>query len=370
MQLPEIGEAGQRKLARARVLLIGLGGLGSPSALYLAAAGVGTLGLADMDTVSEDNLHRQVLYRSEDIGKPKVDAAAKHLQALNPDIRLIRHPQGLTPYNARELFRDYDLILDGSDRFDTRYLVNDAACLEKKPFIYASVFKSEGQLCLFDTARGSPCYRCLHPEPPPRGSVPNCAEAGVLGPLCGWIGSAQASMALRFITQAHTVQAGMLHLMDNRDFSVVRIPLDKHTACKSCSHKPSILDLKSEDYAFSCSPSEMTQSSQSSESFPLEISATEAADAFKNGGTLLDIREPDEWAECKVEGSMTLSMGNIPFKMEELPKQGPLLVLCHSGGRSRQVTYFLRQNGFDNAINVRGGIVAWSREVNPSLPQY
>jgi len=368
MSLPELGKEGQLRLKQARVLLVGLGGLGSPAALYLTGSGVGHIGLADMDHVAEHNLHRQVLYKTSDIGRLKVEAAAEHLRELNPFVDFSLYPNGIHPDNAREVFAQYDLILDGSDRFDTRYLVNDACCLEQKPFIYASVHRQEGELCLFDPSSGKPCYRCLHPTAPPSGSVPNCAEAGVIGALCGWIGSAQANLALQHLTQPDPARAGILHLMDSRNFHITSLPITPKSDCATCSDSAEFADLHPDAYPFSCIPTDMNPSTP--QSFPLEMSATDAAATLQQAGTLLDIREPDEWAICTIEGSTKIEMSQIPFKLDQLPKSGPLFIICHHGARSRQVSYFLRQRGFENAINVSGGINAWALQVDPSIPRY
>jgi adenylyltransferase/sulfurtransferase len=371
IQLPGVGIEGQRKLAAAKVLVVGAGGLGSPAALYLAAAGVGTIGIADFDRVEAHNLQRQILHDTPAIGRAKVDSASARLGTLNPHIRIVTHGEGVTTANALSLFSGYDVIVDGSDNFPTRYLNNDAAVLARRPLVYGSIFQFEGQVSVFDPSRGAPCYRCLFPEPPPAGSVPNCGEAGVLGALCGAIGSLQALEALKLVLGIGEPLLGRLVVFDalRHHFRTVSIRRDPH--CPLCGATPSIRELHPEAYAFGCSAPPSPTATSSREATPAEVDVATARDLLSRGSTmLLDVREPHEHAICQVAGSRLLPMRQVPEALASLPRDRRLLVLCHHGGRSARVTQFLRANGFDLAINVRGGIDAWAAELDPSIQRY
>ncbi|MFT3831533.1 MAG: molybdopterin-synthase adenylyltransferase MoeB [Opitutaceae bacterium] len=373
--LPGIGVDGQRKLAAAKVLVVGAGGLGSPAALYLAAAGVGTIGIADFDKVEAHNLQRQILHDTPSIGLPKVESAATRLGAINPHSRIVTHETGVTPANALALFGCYDVIVDGSDNFPTRYLNNDAAVLTRRPLVYGSIFQFEGQVSVFDPGRGAPCYRCLFPEPPPAGSVPNCGEAGVLGALCGTIGSLQALEALKLLLGLGEPLLGRLVVFDALAHRFRTVGVRRDPACPVCGSAPRIRELRPEAYAFGCHPAsgaaDTGVKSAAAGDDPLEIDVATAGELLAGGeAELLDVREPHEHAICRIAGSRLLPMRSVPASLDTLPHDRRLLVLCHHGGRSARVTEFLRANGFARASNVRGGIDAWAAKLDPSLPRY
>lgn len=365
---------GQKKLAAARVLVIGAGGLGSPAALYLAAAGIGTLGIADFDKVELHNLQRQILHDTAAIGHPKVTSATARLGALNPHIRVVAHAEGVTVANALALFSGYDVIVDGTDNFPTRYLNNDAAVLARRPLVYGSIFQFEGQVSVFDPARGAPCYRCLFPEPPPAGSVPNCGEAGVLGALCGTIGSLQALEAIKLVLGLGEPLHGRLVVFDALSHRFRTLNVRRDPACPLCGTAPSLRDLRAERYSFGCAPAPAAPAHSPDmphDELPAEINVSAARDLIAAGSaTLLDVREPHEHAICHVPGSRLLPMREVPAMLSQLPRDRPLLVLCHHGARSQRVTQFLRTNGFTRAINIRGGIDAWAAELDASLQRY
>ncbi len=366
--LPEIGVSGQERLAASRVLVVGAGGLGSPAALYLAAAGVGTLGIADLDRVEVHNLQRQLLHRDASLGETKVASAARRLRETNPHIQIVEHESGVTPENAIELFSHYDVILDGTDNFSTRYLNNDAAFFAKRPLVFGSVFKFEGQISVFAPHLGGPCYRCLFPEPPAPGSVPGCGEAGVLGALCGVIGSLQALEALKLLTGIGEPLIGRLMTYDGLRQRFDTLTLPRNPSCPLCGEAPSIRSLAPTCVACTPSPTPMSSSSH-----PFEISVTDAKKLLdENPATtvLIDVREPHEIAICSVEGAETIPMGQIPAQLEQLPKDKHLLVMCHHGGRSRRVTEFLRAQGFDAVTNIAGGIDDWAVQIAPGMPRY
>lgn len=366
LTLPEFGLAGQRRLRGSRVLLIGAGGLGSPAALYLAAAGVGTLGIVDDDRVDLSNLQRQVLHGSATIGRPKVDSAAARLADLNPGVRVVTHPVRLTADNARALIRDYDLVIDGSDNFPTRYLVNDACVLERTPFVYGSIYRFEGQLSLFATTDG-PCYRCLFAEPPAPELVPSCAEAGVLGVLPGIVGSLQALEAIKWLTGIGTPAVGRLVLFDGLRLTVREIALRRDPACAVCGDAPSVTTLI--DYEAFCGTAQpATERSVA----VLELSG--AALRERLGGDvapfLLDVREPWEYEIAHLEGSMLVPLAELPGRLAELPTSGPIVAICHHGVRSMTALAFLRSAGFADVQSLRGGIDAWANSIDPTLRRY
>jgi adenylyltransferase/sulfurtransferase len=373
--LGEIGVEGQRRLAGARVLVIGAGGLGSPAALYLAAAGAGTLGIADFDRVEDHNLQRQILHDTAAVGEPKVRSAARRLRAANPFIRVVEHGEGVTAANAVALFSAYDVIVDGTDSFPTRYLNNDAAALAARPLVYGSVFKFEGQVTVFDPAHGGPCHRCLFPTPPPAGSVPNCGDAGVLGALCGVVGSLQAVEAIKLIVGFGESLRGRLLLYDalRQDFRTLRVSRDP--ACPVCGEHPTLRALREEDYRFDgCAPGPAATPPQSAPaSYPLEISVTEARralDASPANTVLVDVREPYEVEICRVAGSLFIPMRQIPAQLGTLPRDKHLLIFCHHGSRSMNVTRYLRANGYSAVTNVAGGIAAWADQIEPRMQRY
>ena len=369
--LGEVGVAGQTKLAAARVLVVGAGGLGSPAALYLAAAGVGTLGIADFDRVADHNLQRQLLHDDDSVGEPKVTSAARRLRATNPFIRVVEHAEGVTAANAVALFGGYDLIVDGTDNFASRYLNNDAAFFAQKPLVYGSVFKFEGQVSVFDPANGGPCYRCLFPEPPAPGSVPGCGEAGVLGALCGVIGSLQALEVIKVITGAGEPLRGRLLTYDalTQRFQTLALPRDPR--CPLCGTTPTMHGVSAENYAAVCAPA--PASSMDATDYPLEISVAETKrllDEKTHTVRLIDVREPYETEICQIKGSELIPMRQIPERLPELPRDAHLLILCHTGGRSLRVTEFLRAQGFTAVSNVAGGIAAWTDQIDPTLQRY
>lgn len=363
--LPEVGLQGQARLKKARVLLIGLGGLGSPASLYLAAAGVGTLGLCDFDSVALSNLHRQVIHDTACVGQPKTRSAATRLQAVNPEVSLRLHPEGITPDNALELLADYDVIVDGSDNFGTRYLVNDAAVLAGKPLVYGSIFQFEGQVSRFDPRSGGPCYRCLFPEMPKPGEVPNCAEAGVMGALCGLVGSWQALEAMRAVLGIGESLAGRLLTIDARTMRVREVKVCRDSECPVCGESPEIQDLSPERYQFECA----VETELEDMDLPLEISVQAAAQRQPDA-LLLDVREPCELDICKIAGAHHIPLGNLGMQWQALPKDQPIIVLCHHGMRSLHATQFLREKGLEQTQSMAGGIDAWSLEIDPSVPRY
>jgi adenylyltransferase/sulfurtransferase len=369
--LDELGVAGQQKLAAARVLIIGAGGLGSPAALYLAAAGVGTLGIADFDRVETHNLQRQLLHDDSTVGELKVASAARRLRATNPFITIIEHPEGVTAANALALFGGYDVVVDGTDNFSIRYLNNDAAALTHRPLVYGSIYRFEGQVSVFDPAQGGSCYRCLFPEPPAAGTVPNCGEAGVLGALCGVIGSLQALEAIKLITGIGEPLRGRLLTYDalGQNFSTLKISRDP--GCRLCGATPAITSLEPARYDFTCAPEPI--STMATESVPLEISVEETQKLLTGAPAdthLIDVREPYEFEICAIAGAEPIPMRQIPERLGDLPREKHLLIHCHHGGRSLRVTEYLRAQGFPRVSNVAGGIEAWAEQIDPTLRRY
>ncbi|HVS00442.1 MAG TPA: molybdopterin-synthase adenylyltransferase MoeB [Thermoanaerobaculia bacterium] len=363
--MPEIGTAGQKKLKAARVLMIGAGGLGSPLGLYLAAAGVGTLGLVEFDTVDESNLHRQVLYSRRDVGRPKVQAAVERLQGVNPHIRLVPHEVRLDSGNALDLFKDYDLVVDGTDNFPTRYLVNDACVMTGKPNVYGSIFRFEGQVSIFWGAQG-PCYRCLFPEPPPPGLVPSCAEGGVLGVLPGIIGSLQANEVIKLIAGVGEPLIGRLVLFDALKMRFRELKLRKDPNCPVCSENPTQRELI--DYNQFCGIPEQPEQVEAD----FEMTVLQLKDMLDEGRDvkILDVRSPQEYEIASLPGAQLIPLQELRDRLGELDPADSLVVHCHHGGRSIQAVRFLREMGFGRATNLAGGIHAWSQQVDPSVPMY
>ena len=355
--LPEFGAEGQARLKAGRVLIVGAGGLGSPAALYLAAAGVGTIGLVDFDRVDITNLQRQILYGTSDVGRPKTDVAVQRLRDINPHIKIEAHDKPFGVDNARELVSAHDVVVDGTDNFGTRFLVNDACVMVGRPNVYGSVFRFEGQASVFAT-RGGPCYRCLHPEPPPAGLIPNCAEAGVLGVLPGMIGMVQATEAIKLLSGVGEPLVGKLLLYDALRMRFRQISLPRDPACPVCGDNPTIRELVAYDVA--CEP-EITEATAMDT--PDEITAQELDEwrKAKRSHFLLDVREPYEHAAARIDDEATLiPMRQVPGSMDQLPKDKTIVVYCHSGVRSARITSLLRSEGFD-ARNLVGGILAWAR---------
>jgi sulfur-carrier protein adenylyltransferase/sulfurtransferase len=360
--LPEIGLAGQERLKAARVLLVGAGGLGSPAALYLAAAGIGTIGLIDFDVVDRSNLQRQVVHGTAAVGTSKLVSARGRLADLNPHVQVETIEARLTAANALEHLRGWDVVLDGSDNFPTRYLVNDACVLLKLPTVYGAVLRFEGQVSVFDARRG-PCYRCLYREPPPPELVPSCAEGGVVGVVPGIIGSLQALEAIKLITGIGTPLIGRLVLFDGMKLQFREIALTKDPECVVCGPHPTVTGLI--DYEAFCGVGAPPVANG-------EISATDAAAARGRDRSvvLLDVREPFEWDIVHVDGARHVPLRELPARLRELDGHAEVLVYCHHGTRSRQAMELLRAAGFSKVRSVRGGIDAWAAEVDPRLARY
>ncbi len=363
--MPEVAMEGQLKLKAARVLCIGAGGLGSPLALYLAAAGVGTLGLVDFDVVDYTNLQRQVIHHTSDVGRPKLDSAIDKLNAINPFVQTERFETMLTSANALEIFRGFDIIADGTDNFATRYLVNDACVLSGKPNVYASIFRFEGQASVFATKDG-PCYRCLYPEPPPPGLVPSCAEGGVLGVLPGLLGVIQATEVIKLILGAGDSLIGRLLLVDALAMRFREMRVRKNPDCPVCGANPTVKELI--DYNQFCG---IRGEDAPSDAKVPEIQVGELKRRQDAGEDLfvLDVREPHEYQICNLGGYL-IPLGDLPKRIHELDSSREIVVHCKSGGRSAKAVDFLRQSGFKRASNLTGGILAWSDKVDPSVPKY
>ena len=360
--LPEVGLEGQRRLRGARVLLIGAGGLGSPAALYLAAAGVGHVGLVDFDRVDATNLQRQILYGTSDVGRLKTEAAAERLTDLNPAIQVQRHEERLSRENALDTLRPYDVILDGSDNFATRYLVNDACVLLRKPDVFGSIYRFDGQATVFDAARG-PCYRCLFPEPPPPELVPSCAEAGVLGVLPGLVGTLQAIEALKLILGIGEPLIGRLLMVDALGTRFREVALRKDPACVLCGEQPTQTGLI--DYPAFCG--DVGAANRELEVGPVELLA-------ELGGNdppyLVDVREPSEWELGHIDGATLIPLGQLGGHLGELEEHRSVVLYCKSGNRSGRGARQLRDRGIAGVRSLRGGIDAWTRDVDRSLPAY
>jgi adenylyltransferase/sulfurtransferase len=363
--MPEVGMEGQLKLKAAKVLCIGAGGLGSPLALYLGAAGVGTLGLVDFDVVDYTNLQRQIIHRTEDVGRPKLDSAADKLKAMNPFLNIKKFNTHLSSDNALEIFKDFDIIADGTDNFPTRYLTNDACVISGKPNVYASIFRFEGQASVFGMPDG-PCYRCLYPEPPPPGLVPSCAEGGVLGILPGLLGVIQATEVIKLILGSGDPLIGRLLLVDALGMKFRELKLRKNPDCPVCGKNPTIKKLI--DYQEFCgirgeeAPAEVTTS---------EMQVEELKQRLDRGDDLfiLDVREPHEYQICNIGGHL-IPLGDLPRRVNELDTSKEIVAHCRSGVRSAKAVNFLRQAGFKKVHNLAGGILAWADRVDPSMPKY
>ncbi len=364
--MPEVGMEGQLKLKQAKVLLIGSGGLGAPLALYLAAAGVGRLGLVDFDRVDFTNLQRQVLFGTSDVGRPKMEAARQRLTDLNPEIQIDGYETQLTSDNALEILRPYDIVVDGTDNFPTRYLVNDASVLLGKPNVYGSIFRFEGQASVFGMPDG-PCYRCLYPEPPPPGLVPSCAEGGVLGVLPGIIGSLQAMEVLKLILGTGDSLAGRLLLFDALEMSFRELKLRKNPECPLCGEHRTINDLI--DYYEFCGV--RGEEAPPPDVQVPEMSPKELHERLGRGENIfvLDVREPHEYQICNLGGHL-IPLGDLPKRVQEVDSSNSIVVHCRSGVRSAKAVDFLRKAGYSRVWNLTGGILAWSDEVDPSVPKY
>jgi sulfur-carrier protein adenylyltransferase/sulfurtransferase len=365
--MPEVGMEGQLKLKKAKVLLIGSGGLGAPLGLYLAAAGVGRMGLVDFDTVDFTNLQRQVTFGTSDVGRKKLEAAKERLSNLNPEIRIDTYETRLSSENALEIIREYDIVADGTDNFPTRYLVNDACVLTGKPNVYGSIFRFEGQASIFGYPAG-PCYRCLYPEPPPPGLVPSCAEGGVLGVLPGIMGCIQAMETLKLILGNGQPLIGRLLLFDALRMRFRELRLHKNPDCPMCGEHRTIHKLI--DYAEFCGIRGEEKETAVSSEIP-EITPKELKARLDRGDDLfiLDVREPHEYQICNLHGHL-IPLGDLPKRVSELDSSREIVAHCRSGKRSADAVQFLSKAGFRNVWNLKGGILAWSDEVDPSVPKY
>ena len=368
--MPEVGMEGQLKLKQASILLVGTGGLGAPLGMYLAAAGVGRIGLVDFDVVDFSNLQRQVIHGTKDVGKKKLDSAAETMLDINPHIRIDKFEVALDSSNAMGIIRDYDMVIDGTDNFPTRYLVNDACVLSGKPNVYGSIFRFEGQATVF-AYKGGPCYRCLYPEPPPPGLVPSCAEGGVLGILPGTVGLIQATEAVKIILGVGEPLVGRLVLYDALAMKFRELKLRRNPECPVCGDHPTIKELI--DYHQFCGvpqqPAEPAPAAaaSASEIEPVDVKARiDRGDRF----VLVDVREPHEYQICNIPQARLIPLGQLPKRLNELNPADSIVVHCKSGMRSAKAQDLLKQSGFSNVLNMKGGILAWSDKVDPSVPKY
>ena len=364
--LPEVGMDGQLKLKQAKVAMIGAGGLGAPVGLYLAAAGVGRIGIVDFDVVDASNLQRQVIHGTADIGRKKLDSAADRMRDINPNVRVDKFDTGLSSENALEILKNYDLVVDGTDNFPTRYLVNDACVLLNKPNVYGSIFRFEGQATVFAYEDG-PCYRCLYPEPPPPGLVPSCAEGGVLGILPGIVGLIQATEAVKIILGVGETLKGRLLLYDALGMRFRELKLRRDRDCPVCGDHPTVTKLI--DYQEFCGIRPMaSQPAPSSDAIdPTEVKLKqERGDEF----VLIDVREPHEYQIAKIPGANLIPLGELPKHLQEFDPETEIVAHCKSGGRSQKAVDLMKANGFQNVRNMTGGITAWSDKVDPTVPKY
>ncbi len=364
--MPEVALDGQKKLKQAKVLTVGTGGLGSPLALYLAAAGVGTLGVVDFDVVDESNLQRQIIHGTSDVGRPKMESARDRITDMNPNVHVEAYEEALTSENALDIFKDYDVIVDGTDNFPTRYLVNDACVLLGKPNVYGSIFRFEGQASVFYAKEG-PCYRCLYPEPPPPGLVPSCAEGGVLGILPGAIGTIQATETVKLILGIGDPLIGRLLLYDALGMSFRQMKLRKDPNCPVCGENPTVTELI--DYQEFCGIPQ-ANAQEAANAVP-EISVQDLKQKLDNGESVnvLDVREPHEYEVANI-GARLIPLAELPQRLVELDQDANFAVHCKTGGRSARAVKLLQDAGFQNVYNVKGGINAWSEEIDSSVPNY
>jgi sulfur-carrier protein adenylyltransferase/sulfurtransferase len=367
--IPDVGMSGQRRLMNAKVLCVGAGGLGSPALMYLAAAGVGTLGIVEFDTVDESNLQRQIIHGQSDIGKSKGESAKASIAEINPNVNVILHETRLDVDNVMEIFAQYDLIVDGTDNFATRYLVNDAAVLLKKPYVWGSIYRFDGQASVFWAEHG-PCYRCLYPEPPPPGMVPSCAEGGVLGVLCASIGSIQTTEAIKLIMGIGDSLIGKLMVYDALEMEYRKVNIRKDPNCPICSDKPSQTELLP-DYESFCG---MLSDGAAEAVSGSTIAVTELKAKMDSGEKfmLIDVREPGEFEIVRIPGSVLIPKQEFlnGSALEKMPQDVPIILHCKSGIRSAECLAVLKQAGFSDATHVSGGVVAWVKQIDPSLPVY
>jgi len=372
--LPEVGMEGQLKLKNAKVLMVGAGGLGAPLGLYLAASGVGRMGVVDFDVVDFTNLQRQVIHGTKDVGRKKLDSAADAMLDINPYMTVDKFDTAITSENALDIIKDYDIVVDGTDNFPTRYLINDACVLLKKPNVYGSIFRFEGQATIF-AYPGGPCYRCLYPEPPPPGLVPSCAEGGVLGILPGTIGMIQATETVKLILGVGETLVGRLLLYDAMAMRFRELKLRRNTECPVCGDHPSIHELI--DYHQFCgvpNPSEVTPVAEQKAGYmsDTEIDAVALKARLDRGDKFqfIDVREPNEYQIASIPGAKLIPLGDVPKRVGELDPNTEVIVHCKMGGRSAKACDFLRQSGFKNVKNMLGGITAWSDKIDPTVPKY
>ena len=366
--LPEVGMDGQRRLKAARVLCVGTGGLGSPLALYLAAAGIGTLGLVDFDVVDASNLQRQIIHSTKDIGRKKLDSAEEKLLALNPALNVVKHDTMLSSANALDIIKDYDIVADGTDNFPTRYLVNDACVLLGKPNVYGSIFRFEGQASVFATEKG-PCYRCLYPEPPPPGLVPSCAEGGVLGILPGLVGVIQATEAIKLILGKGESLIGRLLLVDALNMRFRELKLRKNPECPVCGANPTVTKLI--DYQQFCGIMPESKQEKALKNGIPQISVKELKSRIDAGEDvfILDVREPYEYQIANIGGKL-IPQNEVPQRLAEIDRDREIVVQCRSGQRSQRIAEFLQQSGYRKVTNLAGGILAWADEIDPKMQKY
>ncbi|PRY01990.1 adenylyltransferase/sulfurtransferase MoeZ [Allonocardiopsis opalescens] len=366
--IPDVGMDGQKRLKNAKVLVVGAGGLGSPALLYLAAAGVGTLGIIDFDVVDESNLQRQIIHGQSDIDRPKAESARDSIRETNPNVEVVLHTERLDSGNAFEIFEPYDLIVDGTDNFATRYLVNDAAVLLGKPYVWGSIYRFDGQASVFWAEHG-PCYRCLYPEPPPPGMVPSCAEGGVLGVLCASIGSIQVNEAIKLLAGFGEPLVGRLMIYDALEMSYRSVKVRKDPECPLCGKNPTITELI--DYEAFCGTvsDEAQAAALGSTITPLELKEKiDRGDDF----VLVDVREPNEYEIVRIPGSVLIPKGEFlnGEALSKLPQDRQVVLHCKSGGRSAEALAVLKGAGFADAVHVGGGVLGWIKQVDPSLPAY
>ena len=366
--LPEVGLAGQKKICSSSVLCIGAGGLGSPIAMYLAAAGIGKIGIVDFDSVDFSNLQRQIIHGTDDVGRPKTQSAKETINQINPNVEVVLHQARLTSENALDIIAQYDVVVDGTDNFPTRYLTNDACVLLKKANVYGSIFRFEGQASVFAPHLGGPCYRCLYPEPPPPGMVPSCAEGGVLGVLPGIIGTIQATEILKLALDRGSSLVGRLLLFNALDMKFRELKLRRDPECPICGENPTITKLI--DYEQFCG---IVPEADIPTMHPDEVSVLDMKRALedpKSGIKVIDVREPDEYQIAHVTGVPLIPLGTLPQRFTELDPNQTLYVHCKSGLRSLKAVQFLKEQGFKYAKSVKGGILAWADEVDHSVPKY
>ena len=366
--LPEVGMEGQQRLKAARVLCVGTGGLGSPLSLYLTAAGIGTLGLVDFDVVDASNLQRQIIHSTRDVGRKKLDSAMEKLNALNPSVRIVKHETMLTSANAMEIFKDYDIVADGTDNFPTRYLVNDACVLTGKPNVYGSIFRFEGQSSIFATKQG-PCYRCLYPEPPPPGLVPSCAEGGVLGIMPGIIGVIQAAEVIKLILGKGDSLIGRLLLVDALTMRFRELKLRKNPQCPVCGSNPTVTQLI--DYQHFCGIAPETPEEKAMKNGIPQLAVKELKRRIDAGEDvyILDVREPYEYKIAQIGGKL-IPQNDVPNRLSEIDRNREIIVHCRSGVRSQKIAEYLKQQGYPRVVNLAGGILAWADEIDPKMQKY